>query len=48
MPDGADGPELLTVDDLRVTYLRPAGDLCVVDGVSFHIRPGEIFGLAGE
>jgi peptide/nickel transport system ATP-binding protein len=41
-------PDLLTVEDLRVEYLRPAGDLCVVDGVSFSIQPGEVFGLAGE
>ena len=41
-------PELLTVEDLRVEYLREGGDLCVVDGVSFGIGPGEVFGLAGE
>jgi peptide/nickel transport system ATP-binding protein len=40
--------DVLTVEDLRVEYLRPGGDLCVVDGVSFAIRPGEVFGLAGE
>lgn len=41
-------PELLTVEDLRVEYLVEGGDLCVVDGVSFAIGPGEVFGLAGE
>jgi peptide/nickel transport system ATP-binding protein len=41
-------PDLLTVEDLRVEYLRPGGDLCVVDGVSFSIGAGEVFGLAGE
>ncbi|HXU82364.1 MAG TPA: ATP-binding cassette domain-containing protein, partial [Polyangia bacterium] len=41
-------PDLLAVEDLRVEYLRDGGDLCVVDGVSFAIAPGEVFGLAGE
>ena len=41
-------PDLLAVEDLSVEYLRQAGDLRVVDGVSFSIGPGEVFGLAGE
>jgi peptide/nickel transport system ATP-binding protein len=41
-------PELLRVEDLRVEYLTPKADVCVVDGVSFTIREGECFGLAGE
>ena len=41
-------PDLLAVEDLSVAYLRQAGDLRVVDGVSFSIGPGEVFGLAGE
>jgi peptide/nickel transport system ATP-binding protein len=40
--------ELLRVEDLRVEYLSPAGDVCVVDGVSFGVGAGEVFGLAGE
>jgi peptide/nickel transport system ATP-binding protein len=36
--------ELLVVEDLRVEY----GPVCVVDGVSFTVRRGEILGLAGE
>jgi peptide/nickel transport system ATP-binding protein len=40
--------ELLCVEDLRVEYLSPAGDVCVVDRVSLKIGAGEIFGLAGE
>ena len=40
--------ELLRVEDLRVEYLTDEGPVCVVDGVSFSVRPGEIFGLAGE
>src|SRR6266542_785525 len=41
-------PELLRVEDLRVEYLTPGGDVRVVDDVSFSIREGECFGLAGE
>jgi peptide/nickel transport system ATP-binding protein len=40
--------ELLRVEDLRVEYLTPTGDVRVVDDVSFSIREGECFGLAGE
>jgi peptide/nickel transport system ATP-binding protein len=39
---------LLQVEDLRVEYLEADGSTCVVDGVSFEIRPGEVLGLAGE
>jgi peptide/nickel transport system ATP-binding protein len=47
-PRGAEAPELLRVEDLRVEYLTPSGDVRVVDDVSFSIREGECFGLAGE
>ncbi|MFD0899483.1 dipeptide/oligopeptide/nickel ABC transporter permease/ATP-binding protein [Actinomadura sediminis] len=40
VPDDA----LLVVDDLRVS----AGDVDLVAGVSFHVRPGEIVGVVGE
>jgi peptide/nickel transport system ATP-binding protein len=40
--------DLLSVEDLRVEYLLAGGDLRVVDGVSFSIGAGEVFGLAGE
>ena len=39
---------VLSVEDLRVAYHTPAGAVRAVDGVSFSLREGERFGLAGE
>ncbi len=39
---------LLDIRDLYVEYLTPRGPARAVDGVSFSIAPGEVFGLAGE
>ncbi len=39
---------VLDVRDLYVEYLTPRGPVQAVDGVSFAIGRGEIFGLAGE
>ena len=39
---------LLEVRDLRVEYVTARGPVRAVDGVSFTIQPGEVFGLAGE
>ncbi len=33
---------------LKVEYLSPRGPIRAVDGISFDIAPGEVFGLAGE
>ncbi|MEN2976357.1 ATP-binding cassette domain-containing protein (plasmid) [Tistrella bauzanensis] len=44
-----DGPPLLLVDDLRVTFTTADGEsLKAVDGISFDVRPGETFGVIGE
>src|ERR671939_66955 len=39
---------LLDIRDLYIEYLSPRGPVQAVDGVSFTIAPGEVFGLAGE
>jgi peptide/nickel transport system ATP-binding protein len=43
-----DGLPLLDVRDLSVEYLTARGPVRAVDGITFAIRPGEVFGLAGE
>ncbi len=39
---------ILRVRDLRTTFRTGAGIVGAVDGVSFDVPPGEIFGLVGE
>ncbi|MFZ4572510.1 MAG: ABC transporter ATP-binding protein [Bacteroidales bacterium] len=39
---------LLTIQNLKVDYFTEQGPAHAVDGVSFSISPGEVFGLAGE
>ena len=40
--------ELLNVENLNVIYGKGADSVHAVKDVSFHIKPGEIFGLVGE
>ncbi|MDK2915228.1 MAG: peptide/nickel transport system ATP-binding protein, partial [Thermococcaceae archaeon] len=39
---------LLSVRDLKIYYRTPVGYVKAVDGVSFDVREGEVFGIAGE
>ncbi len=41
-------PPILQIRDLRTSFVTSAGIVRAVDGVSFDVRPGEIFGLVGE
>ena len=39
---------LLSVTDLRTSFFTSRGEVQAVRGVSFTLRPGEIFGIVGE
>jgi oligopeptide/dipeptide ABC transporter ATP-binding protein len=43
-----DDRDLLRVEDLAVEFVTDAGVVRAVDGVSFHIRPGETLAVVGE
>jgi peptide/nickel transport system ATP-binding protein len=46
--DIAQAGPVLTVEDLAVEFPTRRGTLTAVDGVSFHIDPGEVLGVVGE
>jgi oligopeptide transport system ATP-binding protein len=39
---------LFIVEALRVSLPSPAGDVTIVDGVSYEVEEGQVFGIAGE
>ena len=41
-------PVRLEVDDLRISYATSDGHVRAVDGISFHLYPGDRMGLVGE
>ncbi|MCS6711391.1 dipeptide/oligopeptide/nickel ABC transporter permease/ATP-binding protein [Brachybacterium sp. EF45031] len=43
-----EGEPLLRVENLRVAFPEAHGDVDILDGVSFDVRPGEVMGLVGE
>ena len=39
---------ILSIHDLHITFTTPRGLLRAVNGISFDVQPGEIFGIVGE
>ncbi|MBN1945601.1 MAG: ABC transporter ATP-binding protein [Bradymonadales bacterium] len=49
MHQASDGAEiLLSVQDLKTSFLTEQGEALAVDGISFEVRQGETVGLVGE
>lgn len=47
-PEIPAGEVVLEVNELRIYYETPRGDVKAVDGISFTLEQGEILGLVGE
>jgi peptide/nickel transport system ATP-binding protein len=41
-------PALLEIDDLQTHFFTPGGVIRAVNGVSYHLKPGETLGVVGE
>jgi peptide/nickel transport system ATP-binding protein len=46
--DSGTGPVVLKVQELRVHYATPSGDVIAVNGVNLNVYEGETLGLVGE
>lgn len=40
--------ELLKINDLKVSFFTPAGEIKAVNGVSYTLAPGKVMGIVGE
>ncbi len=47
-PEATQGRPLLEVNGLSVTFPSEAGPVEAVRGLSYHVMPGEVMGIAGE
>ncbi len=42
------GKELLKINDLKVSFFTPAGEVQAVNGISYTLEPGKVLGIVGE
>ena len=40
--------ELLKINDLKVSFFTPAGEVKAVNGVSYSLESGKVLGIVGE
>lgn len=40
--------DLLKINDLKVSFFTPAGEVKAVNGVSYTLKPGKVLGIVGE
>ncbi len=40
--------ELLKINDLKVSFFTPAGEVKAVNGISYSLEPGKVLGIVGE
>ena len=48
MPDNRRTPPLLEVEDLRVSFFHPEGEIKAVDGIRYTVERGSVMGIVGE